>query len=466
MSTENYRKAIKEMIPEAVNDGKIDLDLLLEALELDSYSLQWRGRKQSKKEAKGDPKAGLCLKEKSSGKDVLIRGDNLDALKILRRNFKNKIDCIYIDPPYNTGKKFTYVDNFRRSDAKGSHPGRGIHDEWLSMIFPRLQIAWELLNLGGCIFISIGDDEIHNLRILLDEIFGPENFIGIFSWVKKKKGSHLSSTIRSMTEHIICFAKDRKSTNLYGEPAYSDKWQPLMKKQNRRKTLIFKAGTVETKMKDGVVDSTSNPYLKFSDNLTVKSGRVINDFSVEGPFVWTQTKLDEELKLGTRASISSRLGFNVFRHNQSSKFKRPCSLLDKNCGVGSYEDAFAELRAHLGAEYKFTYAKPTSLLKYLLRAATHFRPNALVLDFFAGSGGFGEAVWQLNTEDGGQRRFVLVQREEKIQDQRFETIADICQARLNSASENHHSVGINVYSVDKEKGLKMLPFFDESEKPG
>jgi adenine-specific DNA-methyltransferase len=423
---------LKAFLAQLYPDGEIPWDQLQEALESESYRLAWKGRAAAARSAWGP--AGIRLPELGDA-DTLIEAENLAALHALSQCMEGKISAIYIDPPYNTGKDFTYKDNFRKG-RKGQLKGR--HDQWLSMLYPRLAVARRLLKDTGVIFVSIGDTELPNLRILMEEVFGPENVIGIFCWVKKRKGSHLSSTLRSLTEYVVCAAKDRRKTNLYGEKAYSDKWQPLMKKRNARKKLRFPGGCVETKLEDGVYGrsrTAANPFLSFEEPLEVHSGIISNGFVVEGPFVWTQRMLDGELEKGTRASLSKRFGFNVLRHDQKSKFKRPTTLLNGAAGIGTYEDAFAELSRRLDGEFRFSYAKPVSLVKYLLRAATHFEKDAIVLDFFAGSGTTGEAVWQLNAEDGGSRRFILVQEAAPTGDSRYPTICDMAWARLEAAAK-------------------------------
>ena len=243
-----------------------------------TYELHWQGKKQSQMMAQNPCRA--TLQPASFSDNVLIKGDNLPALQLLLPKYRQQVQVIYIDPPYNTGKQFSYNDRFQAAN-------QGRHDQWLSMIYPRLQLAHQLLRDSGVIFVSISDDEVHNLRIILNEIFGAANFIGTFVWVKKKKGSHLSRHLRSMTEYILCFGKKKSQVNLYGEPAYSDKWQPLMKKQNRRKTLHFPAKTVLTKLADGR-HLPQHEHLQFTSPIMVSNGLVDNSFAVEGPFVWVQ----------------------------------------------------------------------------------------------------------------------------------------------------------------------------------
>ena len=349
--------------------------------------------------------------------DTCIRSENRLALFALQENHKEYFDVVYIDPPYNTGRKFSYFD------------GRG--EDWLEWMRNRLSLAYSLLTPKGVLFVSISDDEVHRLRFILEEIFGVENFIATFTWIKKKRGSHLSSTARTITEFVLCFAKHKKSVSLYGEAAYPVKAQPLLKRQNKVKSLFFAAGTLSTTLKDGVYEPPKHPLIHFDKKIIVKEGWVQNDQRLKGPFVWVQAKLDDEQKKGSRVVLSQRFGLNVHRHDQSTKFKPPFTLIDEDVGVGTYEDAFLELQRDCEEPFAFSYTKPISLIKYLLKMATHTNKEAKILDFFAGTGTTGLATWQLNQEDNGARKFCLVQQEEKNASARFPTIADITMHRLH-----------------------------------
>lgn len=335
---------------------------------------------------------------------LIIEGDNLAALTELSYTHAGKIDVIYIDPPYNTGNKdFVYNDSY----VDGEDSFR--HSKWLSFIAKRLRIAKQLLSDGGLIFISIDDHEQGNLKVLCDEIFLENNFIATFSWVKKKKGSHLSKTVRSMTEYVLCYAMNYSSIELYGENAYSDKQQPLAKRTNSIKRLSFPANLIQTTLKNGTysgkqgLGTSASTFLPF----TVQNGIVITECIVDGPFIWTQPKLDEELSHGTQVFLSSKFGFNVLRYNQGEKIKRPSTLIDNTVGVGTNEDAYNEIIEIFNAEGVMSYPKPTSLIKYLVRSKTYFKLDSIVLDFFAGSGTTLHAVMQLNAEDGGKRTCIL-----------------------------------------------------------
>ncbi len=191
--------------------------------------------------------------------------------------------------------------------------------------------------------------------------------------------------------------------------------QPLAKKTNSKKILTLPAESVLTRLPDGRYEAgirgEGDSRLVFETPFEVRRGRVVGSFSVVGPFVWTQDKLNEELRLGTVLHLSSKFGFNAARHDQSEKYKAPSTLMN---GIGTNEDAFEELAVLFGAERVFDFAKPTSLIQYIVDTCTHFDRNGIVMDFFAGSGSLGHAVLAQNAADGGSRRFVLVQLPERL----------------------------------------------------
>jgi adenine-specific DNA-methyltransferase len=333
------------------------------------------------------------------------------------------------------------------------------------MMYSRLKVARNLLRDDGVIFISIDDHELDNLLKLLEEIFGRANHIATFSWVKKKKGSHLSRTVRSMTEYVVAYAKNIEAIELYGEDAYSDKWQPLAKRTNAHKVLQFRGGVVETPLGDGTYAKgkygEGSSAVAFLDDFTVSAGRIVSDFAVSGPFVWTQAKLDAELALGTRVALSSKFGFNVLRSDQESKVKRPPTLLDHRLEIGTNEDAYAEAIELFGEERVMDYPKPVSLIQYLIRTVGYYDKEMTVLDFFSGSATTAHAVMALNAEDGGNRRFIMVQLPEEVGEASgawragFRTICDIGKERIRRAARKIREetgadidYGFRVFRVD------------------
>lgn len=253
------------------------------------------------------------------------------------------------------------------------------------------------------------------------ELFGPVNRLGIFSWQRKKKGSHLDAHMRKMSEFVVCYARRKSALDgLYGEDAYAEKLQPLVKRTNRLKTLRFPAGSVATKLDDGRYEpgyrGKEGTGLRFLEPFVVEGGVVAGDISIEGRFVWTQDKLDDELGKGSTIELSKKFGLNSGRHDQAEKTKTPSTLLLPGSGIGTNEDASQELVEIFGKEMgkTFPYSKPFSLIQYLVRAATHEDREAIVLDSFCGSGTTAHAVLKQNRDDGGRRRFILVEMDESI----------------------------------------------------
>ena len=363
-------------------------------------------------------------KEKPSLDDnLIIQGDNLHALKALLPRYAGKVKCIYIDPPYNTGKEgWKYNDNMNSPFIK-EWLGKAVgsddlekHDKWLCMMWPRLQLLKELLSDDGVIFISIDDNEQHHLRMIMDEIFGEENFICLFTWLRKKKGSFLSSEIRKMTEFILCYKRFNLNLKLYGEDAYSDKQQPIVKRTNVENILCFHSNVIKTTLKNGIYkkgkQGSNETGINFLNDFKVINNIIINELKVKGRFVWNQDFLNAELIKKTEVYLSNKFGFNVLRHDQKDKIKAPPTLISNELGVETNEDATKELISIFNTTRKFEYNKPTSLIKFLINAITNENKNAIILDSFAGSGTTAQAVLDLNKEDGGNRKFILVECED------------------------------------------------------
>jgi len=367
-----------------------------------------------------------------NSENLYIIGDNLDALKHLLNSYSGKIKCIYIDPPYNTGSDgFVYNDNFEYTPENISEKigieleeaqriidmrGKSTHSAWLTFMYSRLALVRDLLSEDGVIFISIDDNEQANLKMICDEIFGEENFVTQFTWLKKKKGSHLSKTVRSMTEYLICFSKNKINIELFGEKAYFNKQQPLAKRTNALKKLIFPKNFINTTLSEGKY--SKGTYGKGTSSLdfeefNVRDGVVNSVCEVIGPFVWTQEKLNEEINLGTTVNLSSKFGFNVLRYNQDTKIKRPSTMIDNKVKVGTNEDAYEEIKELFKVEGIMDYPKPVSLINYIISTITFHNKEGYVLDFFSGSATTAHAVMQLNAEDGGNRKYIMVQLPEK-----------------------------------------------------
>ena len=347
---------------------------------------------------------------------VLIEGDNLHALTALSFTHENKVDVIYIDPPYNTGNNdFTYQDSFKDSPEfiTKDHPFR--HSTWLSFIYKRLLIAKRLLNENGVIFISIDDNEQSQLKLLCDEVFSENNFIGAIVWFKKRKGSFLSNQLVSLTEYILPYRKN-KPIELFGGKPDNTESQPIVKRTNTRKTLRFSENIVKTKLADGIYNKGQYGVGSSSSNLLndieVKDKLIVTAFSIESPFTWSQEFLDAEINNGTEIIINT-LNFQVrvIRHNNESIKAMPSFIDGREFGATN-EDAYELLKSMFSSDRLFSYSKPVNLVKKIIEAATYFNKSAVILDFFAGSGTTMHATMLLNDEDGGSRQCILVTNNE------------------------------------------------------
>jgi adenine-specific DNA-methyltransferase len=358
--------------------------------------------------------------------NLLIKGNNLLALHSLKKEFTGKVKLIYIDPPYyfreNKGNDaFTYNSNFKLSS-------------WLTFMRSRLIIAQKLLSKEGILFVQIDDDGQAHLKILIEEIFGSKNFVANFIWTRKKKGSFLSSKVRKMTEYIICFQKDENvQISLFGENAYTEKLQPIVKRTNSQKELFIKREIISTTLKDGFYENglkgNTETGVNFLNNFEVKNGLIVSDLTFIARSVWSQEFLDNEISLGSKITLSTLFGFNVLRHNQDEKFKAPSTLINDKNGVGTNEDATAELAELFNTEIGeiFSYNKPVSLLKYLINMVSQNSVDNIILDFFAGSGTTAQAVLDLNKEDGGNRQFILCEQMDYIEKVTTERIKKVIE---------------------------------------
>ena len=382
------------------------------------YGLVWEDKPEDVEERLRDElpvltevkERAIISEDPDAPNHILIEGDNLEALTALSYTHAGKIDVIYIDPPYNTGNKdFVYNDAF--VDKEDSFR----HSKWLSFVSKRLAIAKRLLSPSGVIFISIDDNEQAQLKLLCDEIFGDSNFVGEIVWFKKRKGSFLSNKLVSLTEYILPYVNN-PSVQLFGGLPDNSESQPIIKRTNGKKTLCFKANVVSTKLKDGVypaglygVGSSASELL---DDVTVEDGKIINDFRIQAPFTWGQEFLDSEIANGTEVLINT-LNFQVrvIRRNNESIKALP-SFLDGREFNATNEDAYEMLKVMFNDDRPFQYSKPVNLIKKLILANSYKNKDAIVLDFFAGSGTTLHATILLNQEDGGHRRCIIVTNNE------------------------------------------------------
>ena len=460
---------LQALFPTAFSEGKLVVEELQALLgeyiekEKEYYQMTWAGKTQAQQEA-NKVSTGTLRPCKEESKDwdttcnVFIEGDNLEVLKLLQKSYSNKIKMIYIDPPYNTGKDFVYKDDYKdnlgnyleitgQTDEEGKKlssntdsDGR-YHSNWLNMMYPRLKLARNLLTDDGVIFISIDDNEQANLKKLCDEIFGEENFCGQWNWFKSATPPNLSKKIKKNIEYILCYHRGANNDYFKGIIKTSKSDDPFTKPQNATKELHFPIGSINVKSKKelltrGVYGTDKYPNELLND-IIVENGTNSNVAIFKNKFIWTQEKLNEEIKKGTviNLSINGVLSYKKLEYGEEV----PPNLIDENVNVDTTENAGRYLLRLFNNVKAFDYPKPVSLLRYLLNMLV--KSNDIILDFFAGSGTTAHAVMALNAEDGGNRKCISVQLPEPIAEKSeahnagYKTIAEITKERIRRAGE-------------------------------
>jgi len=442
---------LRENYPQVLRDGEINLNELKAVLGLpvdekvNGYGLNFIGRNVAKaKYAQKTTKELKINKELSKNfndtQNIVLKGDNIDCLKILKSYYNGAIKCIYIDPPYNTqSDEFVYPDKFDREEREVlglvnlsendiarmefSFGNKKSHNGWLSFMYPRLLLASDLLSDDGVIFISIDDNEQANLKLLCDEIFGEENFVGQIPWRKRTAKSDVPFGVSQDFEWILCYAKTdaftagiKGGTRKYFETPDLPKrlWRihdlttqrSAQERPNSNYTMINPKTGVEYPVNPNrvwaVTKETFDKY--YTDNRIVFPGDY--DFLNISKPVLRYFQNDDIEKLGEQ-----------FGYMQLSTF------LPKE--VGMSQDGTKDFDKLFKTKI-FGFPKPVSLIKHLVNAINHFDKNAIILDFFAGSGTTGHAVMQLNAEDGGNRKFILCQIDEPIDKKKKEEAYDFC----------------------------------------
>ena len=341
--------------------------------------------------------------KKTSDNNVnfLLEGDNLHTLRLLEKTHKGRVDVIYIDPPYNTGNEdFIYNDRYVDSDDGYRH------SLWLSFMEKRLTCAWRLLKDQGVIFISIDENEYANLKILCDSLFGPHNYIATYFWKKTETPPSLSNKVRRKYEYIVCYGNNVDSKHKFSQGLIDGGDAPLLNTGNPNKRVTFPAGSVHFGIQDGTYRHSEDKKIHIIEPVVVKNGVNENDLIAEGTWKWNQSTIVKEVKDGTFFIVKSDKFSIRYQRLAADSVKIPQNNLNSEVGVGTNEEGAKEIDNLFGQAGVFDYAKPVSLIKFLIKM-TNKQNDITVLDFFAGSGTTGQAVLELNKEDGGSRRFIL-----------------------------------------------------------
>ena len=400
-----------------------------------------------------------------NSENLYIIGDNLDALKHLLNSYSGKIKCIYIDPPYNTGSDgFVYNDNFEYTPENISEKigieleeaqriidmrGKSTHSAWLTFMYPRLVLARDLLREDGVIFISIDDNEQANLKMICDEIFGEGNFIENYIWESTFRPDNSSNLTRKNGEFVMLYAKNKlEIVNLTGHLKGSTGIPSLTKNSMKESILTFPKGSVRTFLPDGkYLKGLRDTGYELLDDVIFVNQYNKNDFRLKGRMIWGQDYLEEEISKGTQIIIKKE-GFVPYTQKIESKNLAPNKLIP-NTIVGDVLEGRAETEK-IFDENIFSYPKPVSLLKYL----TSFLDDKelLILDFFSGSATTAHAVMQLNAEDGGNRKYIMVQLPEKTYEEKINKEGEII-LKAKKGSEAAYKAG---YKTIDEIGIERI----------
>ncbi|MEI6441720.1 MAG: site-specific DNA-methyltransferase [Nostocales cyanobacterium ELA583] len=491
---------LKAIFPEVFTEDNIDFAKLKATLgeiiddRPERYSFTWAGKREAIQMLQTPSKATLKPERSESvdfdnTQNLFIEGDNLEVLKLLRKSYSGQVKMIYIDPPYNTGNDFIYPDNYTdpldnyleltgQKDSEGnlqtSNPetsGR-YHSAWLSMMYPRLFLARQLLRDDGVIFVSIDDHEVHNLRLLMNEIFGEENFFCQVIIRANSRGQTYKQ-IAKTHEYILIYTKNI-DTELFGLEKIGDQddlnfqdnlgrfnirelrnRNPQFGKHNRPNLFYPIYVNPKTVDKDGFYPVSLNQSTEYSVQV-----EPFNSASNPSCWRWGKTKVDENID---HNSLNSNLiakrkkdgSYSIYEKYRKTTYS-PKSIWDDNSFLN--ETGTIELR-NLGIEGVFDFPKPLNLIKQSINLSCE--DNDIILDFFSGSSTTGQAVLELNHEDGGNRKFILVQLPQKTNNPQFPTIADISKERIRRSiqkikSSENGKLPLQNRETPEDLGFKVL----------
>jgi adenine-specific DNA-methyltransferase len=478
---EDKRQELLRLFPEVRTEGgKLDFERLKltlgETVDVgkERYGMNWPGKAECFKTIQA-PSLGTLRPVPAESvnfettENLIIEGDNLEVLKLLQKAYLGKVKMIYIDPPYNTGNDFIYPDNYTESlqtyleytgqvDAEGRKFGTNsdtdgrFHSKWLNMMYPRLYLARNLLREDGVLFVSINDAEMQNLRRLLDDVFGEEGFIGTLVWKSRHNVDSRNITgLSSDHEYVVIYGKaitgqridESKYSNPDGDPRgdwMSDNMVGLATKE-QRPNLHYDLVNPAT----GIVYSCPEKGWRYDRT--------------------TMAKKIEEKRILWPATPEGRPRHKKFLLEIRSQFTGFSSLLDEvpNTSVGTNE-----IRELFG-EAAFDFPKPAGLIEELVQQGTESGTDQIVLDFFTGSGTTGHAVLNMNKQDSGRRRFILIQLPEPTSREDYPTITDICKERVRRVIKNMQTEDAGKLDLNgagqQDRGFRVFKLAESNFKP-
>lgn len=481
VNLEKLSRAFPEVITETVGeDGKIKRVADFEKLKMllgdsaaerpqEFYEFTWPGKNEAIFEAaKATTKTLRPCPEESKNWDttqnLYIEGDNLEALKILQEAYLGKVKMIYIDPPYNTGKDFVYRDNFHKSAEEGkadetvrdeetdnnlfqnTESNGRFHSDWCSMIYPRLKLARDFLSDDGVIFISIDDNEVHNLRKICDEVFCEENFASPFIWALPRGIN--AGLIARAHEYVLCYTKDhnvKKNFNRLNEDIeYSiERCNKKIDSRHPESIIEFPMG-IRYEGKDQTItgEISGSEKINIIGQLVFKSGKLAAPAKLSAG--WTMKNMILSWLKGEKVTDLKGQPITEFFFKENGRLysrKEVSTLSIKSIlkDIPDTQKARKEMEDLFGNQDIFSYPKPTDISKILSKLATD--KDSIILDFFSGSATTAHACMQLNAEDGGNRKFIMVQLPEvcapdsEAAKAGYKNICEIGKERIRRAGE-------------------------------
>ena len=496
-------KKLAGLFPSAVKDGEVDFEALKEELGVftevgaEKYELTWAGKADAKRIAREDI-IGKTLKyipedskDADTTENLYIEGDNLEVLKLLRQNYYGAIKMIYIDPPYNTGNDFVYNDSFamkkEQSDlAEGITNELGerytvnkdsqnrYHTNWLNMIYPRLKIAKDLLREDGVIFISIGDEEVCNLKKIVDEIFGERNYITNLIW-QSTPGSNTGDDVKTVTENILLYGKNKKCCKFMNQLISNNE-----KYSNKDEYFEKRGGYVLNKLDRRMTGTHYSEALNYPvdmpDGTKLYPGNS-NEKQEHWNWRWSSSKVQWGIDNGFIVMKQSKDGWSIYFkqyekvNNEDKPIERTVSYQNLlNVDGANSARGTREVMDLFDGKF-FDYPKPLNLLMYLQNMVLD--KEDIVIDFFSGSATAAQAIMQINAEDNGNRKYIMVQLPELLEENSeayksgYKTICEIGKERIRRAGEKIKSehpdadidIGFKVFRV-AETNIKWNSLID------
>ena len=450
---------LKAIMPEAFSEGKIDWEKLKLTLGEDiqiadeRYVLNWAGKSDAFRAIQTPTTATLAPQREESvnfdkTENIFIEGENLEVLKIMQKAYYGRIKMIYIDPPYNTGNdSFVYPDKFSESreeylqriqakDADGAVVKEGLfhsnrkdsghyHSNWLTMMYPRLFLARNLLREDGIIFISIDDNEVHNLRLMMNEIFGEENFVASVIWQKIHSIKNDAKYFSENHEYILIFAKNKEACQINLLPRTEEMNNRYQNPDNDPRGRWSSGDLVASEERTGGYYDIVGPN---GDNFTVPKGK---------HWVYSKKNMEELIKdnriwFGNNGDAFPRLKRFLSEVQQGRK----ASTLWLSEDVGHNQEARRETKKIFDGADLFDTPKPTRLLSQIITLSTNACDGDIILDFFAGSGTTAQAVLEKNCSDNGNRIFIVVQIDESTDYDEKPFVSSITHERILNSINN------------------------------